>query len=145
MHKTAARIIVGLTFIAMVGCGSGHPTRHPVEGKILFPDGSTPTFGTVEFYNPEHKLNARGEIGSDGTFTVTTEQSDGAVAGKHDVIIMQVIAPPAGHLAEAASQIKHSHGALVAKKYFDYRTSGLTCEIKEGPNSVEFLVEKGGE
>ena len=71
-----------------------------------------------------------------GTFT----DNDGAVAGKHKVIILQVTG---NYLTEQLSDdIKHEHGDLISSTYFDYRTSGLECEIVPGQNPVEFVVKK---
>ena len=98
-------------------------------------------FGDIEFFNAEHRLNARGKISRDGTFQVTTfTDNDGAVAGTHKAIILQVTG---NYLTEKLSDdIKHDHGDLVNSAYFDYRTSGLECEIVPGRNAVEFVVKK---
>ena len=144
MCNAVTRFFIGFLLLGMIGCGSDRPATHPVDGRVVFQDGGSLTFGTIEFYNEEHKVNARGTVKGDGSFTMTTfEDGDGAVAGKHKVVIMQIVAAPTGPHAEAKSKIVHNHGALVARKYLDYRTSGLTCDIKEGINEVKLVVEKG--
>ena len=98
-------------------------------------------FGDIEFYNAQHKINARGKIDRDGSFTVGTyTENDGAVEGKHQIITMQV---SGDYLTEKLSDsIKHDHGALINASFFDYRTSGLECEIVPGDNQVNLTVEK---
>ena len=149
-------IIASLCFL--VGCGSNGVTTHPILGQLEFADGTKPNFGTVEFYNREHKLNARGKIAEDGTFTVGTyEPGDGAVTGTHSVVIIQLTS---NHLAakkeiivkvdENASGIDHDHDhdgeheaeLRLHRKYFDYRTSGLNIEVKPGQNQIKFVLDQ---
>lgn len=126
---------------ALAGCNSGQLPTHPVEGRVVFEDGSHPKFGSIEFYSVDHQINAQGKIDRDGTFTVGTyEDQDGAVAGKHQVIIQQITG---NYLTEKMSdQIHHDHGELLDPAFFDYRTSGLECTIDPGQNKVEFMVRK---
>ena len=98
-------------------------------------------FGKIEFYNAEHKINARGTINRDGTVTVSTyDEDDGAVVGNHQIMISQ---QTSNHLtANIKAPIDHDHGDLVDPKYFDYRTSGLSCTIEPGSNEIELQVSK---
>ena len=130
-----------LLFSQLVGCGSEQLPVYPVDGTVRFEDGSKVMFGDIEFFNAEHRLNARGKINRDGTFEVGTfTDNDGAVAGTHKVIILQVTG---NYLTEKLSDdIKHDHGELVNSAYFDYRTSDLECEIVPGQNPIEFVVKK---
>jgi len=123
------------------GCSSDQLPVYPVQGTVRFADGTFPKFGEIEFYNAEHKINARGKINRDGSFTVgTNTEDDGAVAGTHQIIVFQVAA---NYLTEKyTDSIKHDHGALVHTKFFDYRTSGLECQIVPGVNPVDLVVEK---
>ena len=96
---------------------------------------------TSSFIRISFKINAHGKINRDGTFSVSTyDDGDGAVAGPQKIIIMQQV----GNYLNAKSQlkIKHDHGSLIDKKYFDYRKSGLECEIEPGENHVHLVVEK---
>lgn len=134
-------ICFAISFSGLLGCNSDQLPTYPVNGTIRFQDGSHPMFGDIEFYNEKHQINARGKINRDGTFTVGTyADDDGAVAGTHQVIVLQVVG---SYLTEKLSdEIKHDHGELVAKKFIDYRTSGLDCKIVAGPNPVELVVRK---
>lgn len=146
MNAVIGRFVFGLLVLSFIGCGSNQLPTYPVEGQIVFGDGGAPTFGSVEFYNDQHKVNARGKIQKDGSFTLTTfTDGDGAILGKHKVVIAQIVTGPIGPRAGGSSTIVHNHGSVVANKYLDYRTSGLSCEVKEGSNPIKFVVEKGEE
>ncbi len=138
------RFAVLITFCALClsGCGDGRLATYPVQGQLKFEDGTTPMFGNIEFYNAQHKLNARGKVNKDGTFTVGTyEDSDGAVEGEHKIVVQQHTGSYlAGHVKVP---IKHDHGELIHSDYFDYRTSDLKCNIKKGKqNPVELVLRK---
>ena len=73
--------ILVLASSALAGCGDGHPETWKVHGRVVFTDGDPVRFGTVELESLEHSLNARGRIGDDGRFDLSTyETNDGAVA-----------------------------------------------------------------
>ena len=141
LHSVVAKGFFLLLLCPFVGCGSDQLPVYPVDGSVRFEDGLKVMFGDIEFYNAEHRLNARGKINRNGTFEVGTfTENDGAVAGKHKVIILQVTG---NYLTEKLSDdIKHDHGDLINSAYFDYRTSGLECEIVPGRNAIEFVVKK---
>lgn len=127
--------------MCLVGCHSDRIPTYPVQGTVHFENGSAVMFGDVEFFNKEQRVNARGKINRDGTFTVGTyDEHDGAVAGKHQIMILQVTGD---YLTEKLSdQIKHDHGDLIDSSFFDYRTSGLECTIVPGKNQVSLTVKK---
>ncbi|MCP4098201.1 MAG: hypothetical protein GY748_18370, partial [Planctomycetaceae bacterium] len=85
----AALCIFALSQI--LGCGSGQVPTHAIDGIVQSEDGSPLMFGNIEFYNAEHKINARGNINRDGTFTVGTySDNDGAVEGEQQIAILQI-------------------------------------------------------
>ncbi len=131
-----------LLVLAMAGCSNQVLPTYPVQGQLKYEDGSVPMFGDIEFYNADHQLNARGKIRRDGSFTVGTfQENDGAVAGKHKIVIMQHMVSPlvARHRAEMSTH--HDHGKLLSNHYFDYRTSDLECEIVPGENQIELVLK----
>ncbi|MFK7769725.1 MAG: hypothetical protein AB8B55_21130 [Mariniblastus sp.] len=139
MNRRRYAALAVLLLASAVGCNSDQLATHPVDGVLKYEDGTYPMFGNIEFYNESHKINARGTINRDGTFTVGTyEDSDGAVEGRHQIVIQQITGDS---LTEKLSnQIKHDHGALLDSAYFDYRTSDLECVISPGRNQVELTV-----
>jgi len=84
-----------VSLLATAGCGSGNPTTYPVRGQVTYPNGMPVTVGMVEFepmpregVSLTERLNARGLIHPDGTYFLTTfKDGDGAVPGRHRVIV----------------------------------------------------------
>ncbi|MGB1929742.1 MAG: hypothetical protein ACPHO8_10555 [Mariniblastus sp.] len=132
-------LFIGLSQV--LGCGSNQVPTHAIEGIVEFEDGSPLKFGNIEFYSPEHKLNARGKINRDGTFTVSTySENDGAVAGKQQIAILQI---SGNYLTEKLNdQINHDHGHLIDQAHGDYRTSGLEFIVEPGLNRIQLTVRK---
>ncbi len=134
-------ILVAFFVLLLSGCGWGNLATHQVEGIVEFEDGERLKFGNIEFYSPEHQINARGTIARDGTFTLTTyNEGDGAVEGRHEIIIMQQVGDY--FLAGAGVEIEHDHGGLIDTSHFDYQTSGLSCQIEPGLNRIQLIVRK---
>lgn len=131
-----------ITFIALpccVGCGGNDILPvYPVSGKVIFSDGTSPKFGDIEFSSEtEPPINSRGRIQEDGTFEITgLDGRNGAIAGWHQVIIIQVVYNP------LHGNLVHDHGRLVARKYSNYRTTNLRAQVKKtGNNRFELLVD----
>lgn len=133
-------IWLAAVLLTTVGCGT--EKFHPVSGQLVYPDGSPVTElegGTVIFEGADASgkgYSASGAIGADGRFTLTTEKpGDGAVAGANRVMVQpQVLAPD------------KPPRRVILPKYDSAETSGLTVEVKPGPNDVKLKVEpvKGG-
>jgi hypothetical protein len=141
MRKLILAFLICVPALLSIGCGPGNPATYPINGTVEFADGTKPKFGNIEFYSPELKINARGKIERDGSFTVSTfGDNDGAVGGVHQVVIMQQVGNYL--IAKSGSKIRHDHGSLIDSSHFDYRTSGLSCDVKPGPNDVRFIVKK---
>ena len=121
-----------------VGCGG--IATYPVSGSLEFEDGEPVMFGTIEFLNRDTKLNARGKINRDGSFSVGTfEKEDGAVLGVHEVTIQQFTSLPL--TANQNVKIDHDHGKLVADKYKTYESSDLRVTIKKPNNELRLVVD----
>lgn len=134
----------GLALMLQPGCNGGERT-YPVSGQVEFEDGSPVMFGTIEFFNRESKLNARGSINRDGTFSVGTHQEDdGAVAGTHEVTIQQFVTLPLTSSSHKV-EIDHDHGKHVAQKYSTYESSDLVVTVERKRNNEVKLVVKAEE
>ncbi|MCA9035072.1 MAG: carboxypeptidase regulatory-like domain-containing protein [Planctomycetaceae bacterium] len=108
----------------VTGCGESRIPTYPIVGKVVFDDGTPVRTGTVEFSSVEHALTATGTIRDDGSFVVGTYDSkDGACAGEHSVIVMQLIVND--------GTVKHSmdHGKPVDPVFASYNTSPLTAKV----------------
>lgn len=119
----------------LLGTGCGGEKIYPVDGKIVDEQGAPVTElrgGTVEFEAQESKLSATGSIDNEGRFVMTThKKGDGALLGKHRVIIMQ----PAGDIDRPLPRI-------IARKYESFDSSGLAATVEAKKNQLEFKVER---
>ncbi len=128
---------MSLSLLSAVGCDSGREPTYPVFGKVVFDNNEPCQLGTIEFRSLEQMRSARGEIAKDGTFTLSTwEPNDGAVAGKHHVIVQQLI------ITEDLSFKSHDHGPRVMPKYGDYSTSGLEATVEAKDRNDVTIVLK---
>jgi hypothetical protein len=118
---------------AVVGCGSS-PELQPVTGRVILKDGRPIEGAMVEFAS-ESGFGARGKTGPDGRFELATDGREGAVAGTHRVVVVQMVVADG-----AAAHVTKQHAHLVIHpKYAKFDTSGLTREVKAGPN--DFILE----
>lgn len=124
------------------GCGDKRPQTYVVQGKVEFSDSEPVRLGYVEFRSNTLKINARGKIANDGTFQLSTfDTNDGAVAGEHQIVITQVVAPPAYGGPNAEHTV--DHGAVVDTKFSDYSTSELSYTVKaDAKNNPRLVVER---
>ena len=119
------------------GCGGGLPTA-PVRGKITYQGKPVPS-GTILFMPEGDQPAATGEIQPDGSYVLETyEPGDGAVLGKHSIMITAV-EDQTGKLPEARSPMP---ALLIPVKYTNMMTSGLTAEVQPGQNTIDFVLEK---
>ncbi len=132
--------ICGLLMLSstLYGCGDGRPRAYPTIGRVTFPDGSPAHVGTVELKSVEHSIHARGTIQPDGTFVLSTYRpDDGAIAGKHNCVVVQFI------IAEDLQGKIHGTQGVIDPRFASYSTSGLTCTIEPNDNNVLSLVVEG--
>ena len=139
-----------LGFPLFAGCGSDRPETTPVGGIVTW-DGRPVTEGRIMFY-PENGRAATGQIGSDGTYSLTTfKPNDGAMLGKHRVTIKAVSVvggtPQPRSFQEELAQGRSGGQApvtpgtvkwLVPKEYSQVDTTPLTAEVSPGKNTVDF-------
>ena len=105
-------LVVAIACGFLVGCGS-QPQTFPVHGRVVFKDGTPVRFGSIETLSVEKRVNARGTIRPDGTFSLTTyENDDGAVPGEHRVVIIQTTTVPLAVLAPTSTKHTHSPDEL---------------------------------
>jgi hypothetical protein len=127
-------LAAGLT----VGCGGDGV--HPVEGKVVWKDG-TPAKelegALVVFDLPEKQSNANGSVQADGTFRLTTKKDgDGALAGEYKVLIIERRKAGGGPDPTAMAP------GHMDVKYSDPTTSDLRATVKSGTNTITLTVER---
>ncbi|MFN4905377.1 MAG: hypothetical protein ACK5GJ_02720 [Planctomycetota bacterium] len=120
----------------LVGCNSGRLKTYPLEGQVVFEDGSPVKVGTVETKAVGKSVQATGQIATDGSFTLSTYRpNDGAIAGEHAVVIVQFIP------IEEIPNYRPSTMGVVHRKHASYNTSGLTMNVvPNGENKVKLIV-----
>jgi hypothetical protein len=127
--------LVGLCLV-LVGCTDRDTalpkaTTYPVQGMVVLRDGKPLTKGQVVFVAVDPPaLSAVGEIGADGTFTLTTlKPDDGAVPGTYRVKIEPALGIVVGRKGKARAKFD--------AKYVDEDSSGLLVTIKPEPNHLQ--------
>lgn len=121
--QSAVPVLV-LTTTAMLGCGDGRPPRLAVSGQVLI-DGKPLTYGFIRFV-PTGGRPSGGRLNEQGRFTLSCYgENDGIIPGEHRVEVDG---------SESLSATKRKWHA--PKKYFRYRTSGLTQEINGPTDSL---------
>jgi hypothetical protein len=109
------------------GCGTsaGAPVSViPVKGKVTY-KGQPVTKGVIMFEPDGYGRKASGQIQSDGTFVLTTDnEGDGVVAGHHQVSI--------------SGTGKQYGKEVVPKKYTQRNTSQLTADVDSEHTEFQF-------
>ena len=127
-------VISAVASAIFAGCKRG-PELVPVSGKVTY-KGQPLKHGNILF-QPSAGPPAKGEIGPDGSFTLSTlKNNDGAVIGKHRVQVI-CTAPP----AKPANPDEETPSAksLIPEKYSNYATSEITVEVVKGGGP--YLIE----
>jgi hypothetical protein len=142
MKKVLARYPVALVLIALcVGCGDSDrlPTA-PVTGTVLYNGDPLPQ-GSLLFVPEGGGPSAQGKIEPDGSFTMGTyTESDGAILGKHKVIITAMTAAGGSGLPEDAVDAVTGAVSMIPDRYGDLEKSGLTIQVKEENEPVTFKL-----
>jgi hypothetical protein len=125
------QLLLMTSFTAILaGCGSSGPTLYPVQGKVTF-NGKPLNTGSVLFVPLSKGPSAYGVIAEDGTYRLTTDDREGALPGKHRVMINAV----------KDNGINSPHSYLIPAKYGS-DSSGLEAEVKEqDENTIDFALE----
>lgn len=123
-------LLAALTLLlGLSGCGDSGPPMYQVTGTVKLADGTLVQTGTVEFSSADGTHSARGDIGNDGRFSLTT------VDGQHKVVVIQLI------LTEDLPLHEHEHGPTVHPNFAHYRRSGLSFDVKsDGLNDFDIVV-----
>src|SRR5260370_767749 len=93
-----SRPLLGLACLTLALSGCGGPKVATVTGKVTI-GGKAVTGGKIMFY-PESGRMALGEIGPDGSYSLTTfKPGDGALVGPHRVAIESTRVGPGSYEA----------------------------------------------
>jgi hypothetical protein len=142
VHPRWWRLLLPACFLLAVGCGSeSGPNLAPVRGQVFY-RGRPVTTGTIVFASDPSRGTsgplARGEIQPDGSYSLQTGDSAGAVVGWHRVTVVAVLVPAAPEPGQPFVMPR----PLVPTRYADPELSGLTCEVKAGKeNGINFNLD----
>jgi hypothetical protein len=134
------RFLSLVAWLCMAGCGASSLPTYPVTGEVVFPDGSPLSGGVVEFRSLQGTpaVVARGEIGQDGKFSLTTfKPGDGAIAGEHQVMVSPAMPRDTDDLPPA-ERLRVMQG--IDPKFTSYQSSGLQFIVKPDAGGQHFRV-----
>ncbi len=120
-----------LLMLVAVGCSSDRVPTYPVSGRVVFGNGSPVRHGTIEIASVEHGTTASGTIDHEGGFVLGTyTPSDGAAAGEHNAIVVQMV------INDGSFEHTLDHGDPVPTKYAAYETSPLTVSVEPDEKNI---------
>jgi len=135
--KLSSMLLTCVLGCLLLGCGAAEPDYGPLgtlSGKVTF-NGAPLTEGAI-ILSREGGGSGAALMQADGTFLVT-DRIGGIPVGNYMVGFTaaqeEVAGPP-----DSPPQMKAK--LILPKKYYDTSESGITVEIKEGPNTLEFDV-----
>ncbi|MEX0642992.1 MAG: hypothetical protein WD468_09850 [Pirellulales bacterium] len=139
-----------LTLLALMttSCSSGALKTYPVEGHVVYDDGSPVKGGTVDFETvvgetadgQPRRVYANGAIDADGTFRLlTNREQEGVVAGVHRVAIGET--PETGSDFDVM-QASRRKKPTVLPKYANYDTSGLEVTVEPKSNAITITIKR---
>ncbi|MCI0462749.1 MAG: hypothetical protein L0Z62_37860 [Gemmataceae bacterium] len=133
LRRLPRALLLGLALIALAGCGT---RTHPVEGKVLWQDGSPATElagGVVVFESKDSPSSARGELQADGSFRLTTHKpGDGAFPGRYRVLITEALPQDSDRVPPPKMD----------RKFQAFETSGLEFTVEPSKNEPVFKVDR---
>lgn len=125
-------VLLSLLLVSSIGCGDGRPGRVPVSGKITI-DGKPVPFGAVQFKPVGGGRTAGGPLNAQGEYSVSMyELNDGL--------------PPGSYMVSVKSDQTVSDSAvrwLVPKRFSKPKTSGLTADIQDEVESLDYDLSWG--
>ena len=144
--RTGFALSFGTCFaLVLAGCG-GEAGIARVSGRITY-KGKPVEKGEI-FFTPEEpgKRGSQGLIDSSGNYTLSTYGSgDGAYVGKHKVNIISQgpdkPIPPKMKGRMMEEDMQGTGDPLIPRKYFSTQTSGLSAEVANKSNQVDFDLQ----
>jgi len=124
--------------VLAAGCSSDRIPTYPVSGRVVFENGNPVRHGKIELESRDYGTTATGTIDQDGSFVLGTYTADdGAVAGEHDAIVVQMV------IADGSFEHTINHGDAAPPRYADYETSPLTVSVDpDRKNAVTITISQ---
>lgn len=131
-----ALLCLAVLILFSTGCGDRVKLGR-VSGRITYKGQPVPS-GVITFLPNPSGPPATAAIQSDGTYTLQTpDVGDGAMLGKHAVMIMALRETP----AMGPEEREPLPPPIIPIKYGNTSTSGLTAEVNEGDNTIDFELK----
>ena len=130
--------ILALWVVLAAGCSSDRVPTYPVNGQVVFENGNPVRHGKIELESREYGTTATGTIDQNGRFVLGTYTADdGAVAGEHDAIVVQMV------IADGSFEHTIDHGDPAPARYATYEKSPLTVSVApDSNNTVTITISK---
>jgi hypothetical protein len=137
-HAVLVPVACIAAIMACAGCG-GAPEGPPVgavTGQVTF-EGKPVQAGQVSFVSDKEGRLFTSNIQSGG-YKLVSQFGNGIPVGTYNVRVTPPAAEPASLAPAADEKPKVEDAQDIPKKYRDPATSGLTAEVKAGPNTLNF-------
>ncbi len=139
---------LGAAVIAVLGCGSGGfsgPTG-TVTGKVTLDGAPVPQGCVVSFVSPAG-FTASATVGADGSYTLRSGDKADIPAANYKVAVAQPAADMSGadydkYMSAEGGQAAAAPAATIPAKYQTVDASGLSYDVKEGPNPINIELKK---
>jgi len=148
--KIFAHVAFALSAVLISGCGDGLPNRTPVEGTVVYEDGS-PVANAAVMFHPQGDLeskNAMGTTDDEGKFIMFTYRDardpDGAPIGSHKVTVSGVneAAVQPNQEGEIDDSVSGELSWFVDSKFALVETTPLTVDVTKGMEPITFQVTR---
>jgi len=135
--------LASFSSLLLAGCGNdGRLPTAKVTGTVYY-DGAPLPIGSVLFNPVAGGPSAEANLEADGTYVLETyANKDGAILGKHEIIVMAHTFPGGSGLPEDQINGNQATVSLIPERYGDFKKSGLTAEIVSGQNTVDLQLSK---
>lgn len=142
IRSSAAVSCLALALVSLSCSGKSKLDLVPVQGKVLFKDA--PAGGVLVMFLPANESDTKAArpvatTEPDGTFTLVTEDEDGAPVGDY-VVTLQWLQETQSGAAKKGEQVSMSMGGepvdKLKGKYID-RKKGFKVKVEKGKTQLE--------
>jgi hypothetical protein len=103
--------------------------------------------GSIVFVPEAGGKTAMANISREGEYILGSyEETDGAITGKHKIMIIALTSPGGSGLPEDVIKPDQAPVSVIPERFSDQNKSKLVAEVKEGENTINFvLTDKTGD
>ncbi len=139
-------VLVAAALTAFTGCGPGSGPTGTVTGKVTL-DGEPVPQGCAVTFVSSAGFTASAKVGAGGSYTLLNVDKPAIPVASYKVAVAQPAAEVSGADYEKYMSPDGGGGAKTAPetipaKYQSTETSGLSFDVKEGPNTINIELKK---